>query len=159
MNKKIIITILVVIILVVSIVFFLREKTDKNEESEKTTYVKKEVFDYSGSLDNIDTIKGETITEARIYSEDKIYRTTDKEIIEGLVDKISSLELEEISGDRVEQVEGYYELFLLNDNKVVYYFLSADYLSVGKNYYGPKEQVLKFNDEVMGYCRKTFWNE
>ncbi len=109
-------------------------------------------------MDNIDTINDETITEARIFGGDKLYRTNDKEVIEGLIDRISSLELEEISWNEEDQVEGFYELLLLNDNKVVYSLISAANLSIGNKHYGPMEQVLRFNDEVMGYCRDTFWN-
>lgn len=135
--------------------------SEKKEDSElgSDEIIDKTKLDYSKELNNIKTIKDENITEARIYWANEIYRTTDKEVIEGLKKVISTLELEEIVDyEQTEVYYGEYNLYLLNDNEVVYYFNSSEVLHIGDKEYGPYDQILKFNSDVMGYCKETFWN-
>ena len=129
------------------------------EENEIDTSWK--ALDWSEELSDISIVDKQEITEARIYGYDEnVYNTTDREIIDELVKRIKELDLEVIEYDESEPVPcGWEELFLMNGNKVVYHFLYTNYLHVGDNTYGPKENLVYFSMNVMNYCRETFWKQ
>ena len=134
-------------------------ETTKEENSEtieiETDY---DSMDFSKELNHINTIKEQTITEARIYHPSgQLFRTTDKEVLDNIVDKIAAIELIEIDPKTKEPVDGFSELYLLNGNHVVYHFTCDSSLSIGDKCYGPEESALEFEMKVMNYCRETFY--
>ena len=133
----------------------------KNIQEESGIDTSRKALDWSEKLSDLSIVDEQEITEARIYGYDEnVYNTTDSEIIGELVKRISELKLEVIEPDEESLlVEGYEELFLLNNNKVVYHLLYTDYLHVGSNTYGPKDKLLDFHVNVMDYCRETFWKQ
>ena len=137
-------------------------ETTKEETSEtieiETDY---DSMDFSKELNHIDTIKEETITEARIYAPSgKLYRTIDKEILDNIVDKIAAIELTEIDPKTINQeADGFSELYLLNGNDVVYHFRIASTVTIGNKCYGPEEKAHEFTVEVIGYCMSTFYGD
>lgn len=133
------------------------ESVETNDESESVSvYKSRKTLDSSEELSDISLIKEQNITEARIYANDKTFSTYDEAVIEEIVNKISNLNVV-VTDEETDVVYGASELYLLDGNKVVYHFLHTDTLYVGGRQYGPKEEALKFETEVMGYCRETFY--
>lgn len=136
------------------------EKENMNNGTEKNLY-SRELLDISNSRSDIENIRNDEITEARIYWADEVYRTIDKEILKELVKRIEELELIEISSEGVaeEIIYGSYNLYLLNENQVVYRFVSnGEQLVIGDKYYVEKDGTnTVFDWNVIPYCRNTFW--
>ena len=129
----------------------------ENDEEKTAVSLSRKDLDWTEQLSDISIIKEQQITEARIYGYDEnVYNTTDNEIIEEIINRIDELDVQVVNEEK-EDVDGYSELFLLDNNKVVYHFLYTDYLYVGSNQYGPKDKAIDFYINVMGYCGKTFW--
>lgn len=151
----------VVLCMLVSLVFVLSGCDDKKDadESKKETIIPLDELDRTEQKSDIDNIENENITEARIYWANKVYRTEDPEVINELKNRIAQLELEELNPDDLEKVDGFYELYLIEDEKMIYHFLSSNALYIGGKCYGPDETRGQFDKEVIGYCRLTFWKD
>ena len=129
------------------------------DESKEETMIPLDGLDHSEEKSDIDNIENENITEARIYWANKVYRTEDPEVINELKNRIAQLELEELNPNDLEKVEGFYELYLIEDEKMIYHFLSSNALYIGGKCYGPDETRGQFDKEVIGYCKLTFWKD
>lgn len=115
-------------------------------------------LDFSQELSDLSVIKEQKITEARIYGTSQVYSTTDEEIVQNIVARISELDLKEAAETDKEVVYGSQDLFLMNGDKVVYHFRISDRVEVGDKEYGTEQSYADFQKNVMEYCRQTFWN-
>lgn len=154
--KKRVVLLCFVIIFVFSISSCKDEKNIyKNEEE---TIIPLKELDLSQKKSDINNIESEDISEARIYWGNEVYYTKNLNIIEEIKHRIAELKLTEISRDDLDDVEGFYELYLIEDDKIIYDINSSNALYIGKKCYGPDEAQRQFDTEVIGYCRETFWN-
>lgn len=103
------------------------------------------------------------ITEARILWGDKIYRTTDAEVIREIKNKVSDMKLDDADEKYVDESQkkgesllgDNYNLYLINGDKIIYSFNEyyGMLLSVGSKQY---KSTSDFN-EILNYCRSSFW--
>lgn len=132
-------------------------ETESEKQSDSRT-----TSDIQQSRSDINNIMNEKITEARIDRTDKVYSTTDKEILNELVRRIAGLQLHEISEEPPTEdiIYGCSQcLYLLSDNHVLYKFSgTGDIIAIGDKFYTVESDINSESDwyNVMEYCKSTF---
>lgn len=160
--------VIILVVLSIALCAACTKTTEKNSEEEKTTeeiVYRQSELDRTSEEKDISRIDSMEITEARIVWADKIYRTTDDVVINEIKELISKVELVEASEEFVEELtntesEVYgddYNLYLVNNDKIVYGFEVECYkfgIYCGGKLYEPNDD---FTKTVLNYCRKEFW--
>lgn len=141
-----------------------KKDTDKESVSDKTEeIILQPLLDDSEVKTDINGIVDVDITEARILWGDKIYRTTDADVISEIKNKVSDMKLDDADEKYVDESQkkgeslsgDNYNLYLINGDKIIYSFNEyyGMLLSVGSKQY---KSTSDFN-EVLNYCRSKFW--
>lgn len=130
-----------------------RIETESEKQSDSGT-----IADITQSRSDITDIMNDKINGARLDRADKVYSTTDKEILDELVRRIAGMQLREISEEPPTEdiLYGYSHcLYLLSDNHVLYKFSgTGDIIAIGDKFYTVESECNWYN--VIEYCKSTF---
>ncbi len=132
-------------------------ETESEKQSDSRT-----TADIPQSRSDINNIMNDEITEARIDRTDRVYSTTDKEILNELVRRIAGLQLREISEEPPTEDIIYgcsYCLYLLSDNHILYKFSgTGNIIAIGDKFYAVESDINSESDwyNVIEYCKRTF---
>lgn len=167
MNKKVLITVILLTFICLS-ACSMQENTQDNTMKEETTTeedtgIPQEALDNSEMRTDISNILSDDVTEARILSWGLTYRTTDKEEIEEIKNRLSQMELTETEPKTIDESNPrtggqVLTLYLLQDDKILYQFHTDnryDIFTVCGKHYNSEEANF---DSVLAYCRQKFFD-